>query len=351
MTFRVAIVGTGFGVRAQAPGFRAAGVDVAAIVSARAERAEAAAREHRIPAWYASADYARMLAEVKPDIVSIVSPPVHHAPQTLAALEAGAHVICEKPFAMNTAEAQRMLETAARLGRVHAIDHEFRFVPARRYQKVLIEQGLVGHIRVLEATAFMSARTDPSRAWNWWADETQGGGMLGAIGSHYIDAFRWLSGSEVEAVCATLNVFVKDRPVGETRRAVTADDSAALILKMRNGAQGVMHVSAVMPATYQRLGVYGDKGFVLLEDDERLSGGALGEAARALEIPADYYPPGWKKENFLEAPFAVLTRKVLAAIESKSSLSPNFEDGVRIQAVLDAARQSAREGRWVNVAV
>jgi predicted dehydrogenase len=350
MTIRVVVVGTGFGTRVQVPGFRAvAGVEVAAIVSGRAERAQAAARELNIPAWYAEADYARMLAEVKPDIVSIVSPPVHHAPQVLAAIEAGAHIICEKPFAMNTAEARQMLAAAERAGRIHAIDHEFRFVPARQYQKALIERGFVGDIRALEATAFMNARTDPNRAWNWWADAAQGGGMLGAIGSHYIDAFRWLTDSDVAAVSATLNIFIAERPDGAARRPVTADDSAALVLKMKNGAQGVIQLSAVMPTTYQRLGVYGSQGFVILEDDKRLSGGQLGEAAHPLEIPAHYTPADWNEANFLEAPFAMLTRKVLAAMKDGGQVTPNFADGVRVQAVLDAARQSARAARWITV--
>jgi predicted dehydrogenase len=345
---RVAIVGTGFGARVQAPGFRVhPEFELAAIVSASPERAAAAAQE--LGGLRAYTDYARMLSEVKPDLVSIVTPPGLHAPQTLAALDAGAHVLCEKPFALTAAEARQMLARATALKRVHVIDHEFRFLPARHYQKTLVDRGYVGAVRALEVTHFATGRADPQRAWNWWSDAAQGGGMLGAIGSHYIDTFRWLAGSEVAAVSAQLTTFIAERPFAGGRRAVTADDSCSLLLRMQNGVQGVINLSIVAAAPVMRLTVHGSGGALLVEDDLRLSGSHTDEPLRPIEIPAEFVPAGWRDDRILVGPFALLAGRMLAAIRGGAPAAPDFADGLRVQSVLDAARESARTGRTVEI--
>src|SRR5437588_479938 len=127
---RVGIIGTGFGGAVQAPGFRCInGAELVAIASARMVRAKAVATEFGLS--HAFDDYRKMLETVPLDLVCITSPPYLHHEMTMAALDVGAHVLCDKPFAMNADEAAQMLQRAQRSGLVHALDFEFRFVPAR----------------------------------------------------------------------------------------------------------------------------------------------------------------------------------------------------------------------------
>src|SRR5262245_37608614 len=121
---RVGIIGTGWGASVQAPAFRCvAGAELVAITSGRLERAQAVAQEHGIP--QAFDDYREMLDKANLDLVSIVTPPYLHHEMTLAAIAAGAHVICEKPFALDVRQASEMVEAAERAGCINVVDHEF----------------------------------------------------------------------------------------------------------------------------------------------------------------------------------------------------------------------------------
>src|SRR5262245_7042844 len=140
--FRVAIFGTSFGRTVQAPGFqRHPGFELVAIAGADAEKAARVGAELGIPK--ASGDWRRMLQEVPLDLVSVVTPVDLHHPMMLAALERGCHVLCEKPTALHRFQAAEMRAVAARCGRVAAINHEFRFFPARRYALELVREGAI----------------------------------------------------------------------------------------------------------------------------------------------------------------------------------------------------------------
>ena len=184
---RVGIIGTGFGAAVQLPGFQCVdGVEVVAVVSGRLDRARAVAAEHGVP--HAFTDYREMLRAVPLDLVSVTAPPYLHYEMTLAAFAAGAHVLCEKPLAMNTQQAKEMFAAAERAGRVHAVDHEFRYVPARATVKRLIDEGAVGDPYFVRIADLVASR--PERYYGWWFDRARGGGLLQAIGAHYVDALR-----------------------------------------------------------------------------------------------------------------------------------------------------------------
>ena len=117
---------------------------------------------------------------------------------------------------------------AQHYGRVHTVDHEFRYLPARYYQRVLVDQGYIGEPVLLEATLMSTMRWDPQRPWCWWMDAVQGGGVLGAIGSHFIDGFRWLTGREVRAVTAALHTS-PPTPCAPCRTATNGVPSPAMI--------------------------------------------------------------------------------------------------------------------------
>ncbi len=363
---RVAVIGTGFGARVHIPGFLAhAETNVVALCGASEDKTRDIAQQYGVRAVYT--DYEQMLVDVKPDVVSISTPPKLHYDMVMAALQAGAHVMCEKPFAMTSEQATEMCDEAVRLKRIHVIDHEFRYLPARYYQKVLVDQGYIGEPVLLEATVMTGMRWDPIRPWNWWMDAEQGGGVLGALGSHFIDAFRWLSGRDVRAVTAQLSTTpqYKKRPLadGSDRRDVTSDDSATVILEMDHkrsdkqtdkpgsGLRAVINLSAVAGGEAMRLAVHGTEGALVVEDDLRLWGRRRGEPLNLVEIPPEYEPPLWiPDENLLLGPFIKLVGLMVDAIRERPLLPlPNFADGVAVQRVLDAARLSSKEGRRVEI--
>lgn len=348
---RVAVVGTGFGARVHLPGFLSrADTMVVALCGRSEDKTRDTAARYGVRAVYT--DCAAMLADVQPDIVSITAPPATHHDLAVAAFEVGAHVLCEKPLARDVAEAQAMLDAARRHNRVHVVDHEFRYLPARYYQRVLFDQGFVGEPLLLEATFMSAMRWDPDRRWNWWMDADRGGGLLFAIGSHFIDAFRWLTGREVRAVTAQLHAAIPERPLpGGGLRAVTADDSATLVLEMDGGLRGVINLCAVAGGETQRLAVHGSEGALVVENDRRLFGRRRNQDLREVPIPPEYEPPVWvPDENILLGPFVKLVGLMVDTIEGTALHSPpTFADGVAVQRVLNAARESSASGSRVVI--
>jgi predicted dehydrogenase len=354
-SLRVAVIGTGFGGRVQLPGFLSHPETLlVALCGTQEQKTKEIAAQYGVKAVYT--DYEQMLVDVRPDLVSVTTPPKWHNPMAVAAFQVGAHVLCEKPLAMNVQEAEEMLSIAKQFGRVHVVDHEFRYLPARYYQRVLLDQGYIGEPVLLEVTYMSSSRWDPARPWNWWMDADQGGGLLGAIGSHFIDAFRWLTGREVRAVTASLYTTpqYKQRPLpgGSGDREVTSDDSGVLVLELDGGLRGVIHMSSVAGGETMRLAVHGTEGALVVQDDLQLWGRRRGEPLSLIPVTSEYEPPVWvPDENLLLGPFVKLVGLMVDQIRGRAIVSlPTFEDGLAVQRVIDAAHQSSREGCRVELA-
>ena len=210
-TIGIGIIGTGFARTTQLPAFRACeGARLVAVASGRRENAERVAREFDIPV--AAADWREVVSRADVDLVSIVTPPSTHAEMTLAALDAGKAVLCEKPMALDAGETERMRRRAAGSGLLAHLDHELRFLPARRLMREMILGGRVGRVRHAKFLFRADSRAAAGRGWDWWSDAASGGGVLGAIGSHAVDTLRWLLGAEVSEVYATLSTHVAKRP-------------------------------------------------------------------------------------------------------------------------------------------
>ena len=240
---RVGVIGTGFGSLVQIPAFRAhARAEVVAVASGTPGKARKAADALGVP--HAFDDWTKLVA-ADLDLVSITTPPHLHHAMALAALNAGRHVLCEKPMAMSAREAEEMLSGAERARRIHALDHELRFNPNRRKVRRLIEEGFIGAPRHVLLTAVNASRHDPTKPWGWWYDDAQGGGLLGAVGSHQVDLLRYWLG-EIASVTGTAVPFVPERPLpeGAGRRRVTADEFSTFSLRFRSGAIGTVLLSA-----------------------------------------------------------------------------------------------------------
>lgn len=336
----IGIIGTGWGARVQVPAFRSVGLEVTALAGSQAEKTRRIASELGV-AWHTTS-WQDLLARPDVDLVSIVTPPGLHKAIAVAALEAGKHVLCEKPTALNVAEAEAMLAAAAaHPSQLALIDHELRFLPALRLALDLIAQGAIGAVRHAEIRAISSSRSDPRRPWSWWSDASQGGGILGAIGSHQIDMLRYLLGDEVAIARGLTHTFIVERPdeAGQLR-PVTADDYAAATVRFTGGATATLTASVVAPNDEPNsTTIYGADGALRFVGGRLLRSGSGGEFIDITPSHRHVFPEG------IVGDFPQGTVYLGAALRAALSgditaLAPaaTFTDGLATQRVLDTIR-------------
>ncbi|WP_172121861.1 Gfo/Idh/MocA family oxidoreductase [Devosia sp. 919] len=352
---KVGIVGASFARAAYLPALRhVPGAEVIALASGRLDSARSAAAEFDIP--HAYDDWQAMLDGQRLDLVLIATPTDLHAPITLAALEQGAHVLCEKPTAMDAAEAEQMLEHAEALGRLHMIDHELRFNPNRAKVASMIAAGELGEIRHVNIANIGASWADPASRpkGDWWSLAEHGGGRLGANGSHQVDMMRWWLGPVASVVGQALTVIPdrRDKKTGEPWTA-TADDLAYFTLEMQSGALAQVFMSGVAANNIGNLTqVFGSKGTILLDnDDEKLLFAKAGGSFEDITQPdpnADL--PGLNKGIWNVSVVGAL-RELSSAITDgrKLKAGATFFDGLANQRVLDAVKQSTASRAWVDL--
>lgn len=354
----IGFIGTGFARNVQIPAFaRLDGARLVSVSSGRAENAEATAREFGIP--HHSGDWRETVGHPEVDLVCITTPPLFHKEMTLAAAAAGKHILCEKPMAMDLDEAREMAAAVDGNGRISLIDHELRFQPGRIEAREMLRGGAIGTVRHIKGTFQAPHRGDPGLAWNWWSDTASGGGALGAIASHVIDSFHWLLGSRISTVSCQLQSHVKERrdAAGEVRR-VTSDDEANMLVRFEPSelapdATGLVSVSMVEYPKYRnRIDVYGTAGALRIEHRGELFIAKAGEPDwTAIDVNIGEHPEGKADTGFSRA-FNFFARELIDAIllgKTEVAGAARFQDGVDIQAVLDAARTSNVEGRRTTV--
>ncbi len=355
----IGIVGAGFARTTQIPGFKdCVGARVVAIASAHRENAESVADEFKIRHVYN--DWRELVASEDVDLVSVVTPPATHLEITLAALEHGKHVLCEKPMALNAAEAKQMTERAEVAGVLALIDHELRFLKSRRMMRAMLHNGAVGSVRHCNYVFRSDYRGVLEGPWDWWADETMGGGTLGAIGSHAIDSFRSVIGAEVSQVFCLLSSHISQRPEKESgaMRAVTSDDEAKLLFRLADSeltknTTGSASLSVVESGGHEnRLEIYGTTGALMVEETGELWHSPAGSGAwRPVPVDQDSMAAGMRAGSWSRG-FTALSGAIIDALhEGKTTVegAATFADGYRAQLVLDAARASNRSGCWANV--
>lgn len=277
---------------------------------------------------------------------------------TLAALDAGKAVLCEKPMAMNADEAQRMTERACEAGVLALIDHELRFLPGRVKLREMLHRGEVGQVRHAKLTFRSDSRADVARSWNWWSDKTQGGGALGAIGSHVVDGFRWLLGAEVSEVCCNLATHIREgKDETGQLRAVTTDDEANLLLRfadgeLTDGTTGNASMSLVEPGKPEhRLEIFGALGALMIEEGGELWQSKVGDGEwKRVETERGELAQGMRGGGWARG-FTAFSGEIIEALQAGRMTvegAATFEDGYRTQLVLDAARRSHESGCWAK---
>lgn len=345
---RIGIIGTGWGARVQVGAFREAGLDVVAIAGDNAQKTRQTALELGVNPF----DDWRALVSSDVDLVTIVTPPSEHLAMATAALQAGKHVLCEKPTALDTGEAEQLVATAAaHSNQLALIDHELRFLPSFRAARSFD----AGAVRYVEIRYASPGRGDRTRGqWNWWSDAAHGGGIWGAVGSHFVDAIRYLIG-EVTAAQAMLVTIIGERPHDGGLRRVTSDDFAAVNLRVGDHVVASIACSVVAsgpdePAT---ITIHGENGALRLTGEELLHARRNESFTRVAGSDLAKRPGNSFGGAFGSGTYhlgVALTKALDHGDRDAITPAATFADGLAQQRVLDAARESARnEGRWVGV--
>ncbi|MEH7336323.1 Gfo/Idh/MocA family oxidoreductase [Neobacillus drentensis] len=320
-------------------------------------------------------DWQRLIERDDIDLIDIVTPNHTHAEMAIAAAEAGKHVFCEKPLAMTLDEARRMLKAVQKSGVVHMIGHAYRYAPAVQYAKKLISEGRLGRIYHVRATYLQDFIVDPNfpLVWRLRKDVT-GSGALGDIAAHILDLARFLVGEFTE-VTSMMETIIKERPLekasfglkaiaDETSKGmVEVDDATAFLARFENGAMGVFEATRVAAGNRNgnRFEINGEKGSIrwdlenmnnlqvyFTDDEPGLQGfRTINCTEEHHPFAAAYWPPGLIIGY--EHTFINLMADLMDGITNGYSPSPNFVDGVRNQAVLDAVERSAASRQWEKV--
>jgi predicted dehydrogenase len=337
----------------------------AAAVKAAAERQGWASAE---------TDWRELIARPDVDLVDICTPGDLHAEIAIAALDAGKHVLCEKPLANTPAEAEAMTAAAQRAaarGIRSMVGFNYRRVPALALARTLVAEGRLGEIRHVRATYLQDWLTDPAFPLTWrLVRERAGSGALGDLGAHIIDLAQYLTGEPVTAVSGSTTTFVSERPVRgwvayEPRGAVTVDDAAVFTARLGAGTTlGSFEVSrfAAGRKNALRLELNGSLGSVAF-DLERLNelefhdhaGNALTAGfTRILVTEHDhpYLSAWWPPGHVLgwDVTFSHEIADLVTAIATGTQPQPSFADGLQVQRVLAAVQESAAsDSRWITV--
>lgn len=353
----VAVVGTGFGQKIHIPGFQIHHrTEVVAVYHRDREKAQAIAQSHTIPHACQSLEEIVALPEVQ--AVSISTPPFLHYDMAKTALEAGKHLLLEKPMTLSATEAIALHQLAIAHNVTAMMDFEFRFVPIWQRFAELLAEGYVGQKRFINVACLVSSRADATRPWNWYSRKEQGGGMLGAMGSHVFDYLTWLF-APVQRLCGRLSTTIPARPDSATGewQPVDADDACNLMLELTDGTLCQVTLSSV---TYNGRGhwieVYGDRGTLILGSDNqkdyvhgfKLWGGKAGEPLQELPVPDRLEFPKTYADGRL-APFLRVVDHWVKGIDEGRSPVPSLREGVYSQLLMDLTHQSHQSSSWVEV--
>jgi predicted dehydrogenase len=332
--YRVGICGAGFGVRAHLPAF-VAHPEFEVVALASPHSAQGIAAERGIPHAFASC--AEMLKGVDVDVVSVAGPPFTHRDDVVAALSASKHVICEKPFALNVAQAEEMLAAAQRAGTATAVMHEFRFVPQRQALKELVVNGHLTPLREIEVTHLMTMLRDESmRARSWWFKRECGGGMAGAVLSHLIDTANWLAGRAPVRSTGYLRTAIAQRRDAQGTFETTVDDGAFALIDYGDGLVARVSTDGTTAVESLTVAVHGAGRTAVTSgtsfDDMRLFS-IDDEETNELECsPAPYVRYASVDRH---VPFVIeLLDEFFKQIEKGTGAVPSFAEAVETQRVL-----------------
>jgi predicted dehydrogenase len=336
--------------------------DVRCVVGgSRRDHTQAFAATWGIPRAYDSLD--AMLDAEPLDALLVLTPNKAHHPTTLAGLSRGLAVLCEKPLGLTAREAREMTEAAGRAGVTTMVPFTYRFMPANRYLKELLDEGWLGQPYHLNLRYYTGFGRSGAYAWRFDLGEA-GSGISGDLGSHWVYLARWYFG-EVRAVTSVHSRVVPRGPRPDHAPYEAAEDAALMLLEFENGATGSLHLSSLAhePGPFgqrHELDLHGSGGTLRAMCDwrtiQRVEGCRADEAVpHEMPIP-DHIWAGARRDTVHDTYRDVfrtqdhMTRGFVTAVAEGGPASPDFADGLAVQRVLEASGRSAREGRRVTIA-
>ncbi|MER1995941.1 MAG: Gfo/Idh/MocA family oxidoreductase [Arthrobacter sp.] len=378
---RVAMIGHGFMGAAHSQGWRVAPrffdlparPEMALLVGRDAARAEAAARKW---GWeQTETDWRTAVEREDIDVVDIVTPGASHAEIAIAALEAGKHVLCEKPLANTLTEAEAMAAAAERAAGKAMVGFTYRRVPAVTFARDLVQSGAVGEIRQVRAVYLQDWLVDSEAPLTWRLQKDEAGsGALGDLGAHAVDMAQFITGQNITAVSGTLNTFVHDRPLlGEAsglagtatqeRGTVTVDDLALFTTRFDGGAMGSFEATRMSTGRKNalRVEVSGSRGAVSFDLENMNYLGFYDATAPAdrqgftnimVTEPSHPYMSAWWPTGHMlgyEHGFTHQVRDLMESIAEDRQPEPSFAEGLQVQKVLSSVeRSAANESSWTK---
>ena len=335
---KIAVAGGGYGAKVPLPVLsQLEEFEPVAVWSRRAERAAELAAEHELA--LGTDDIDELLAHPGLEAVHVATPVCMHAEVAIAAARRGLHVICEKPLAMDLAQAREVAAAVDEAGVVCVVNYGRRFQQAREQLLQRIAE-VAGAPRMLSISLVFDDHAEPgSRPFTWVQDASLGGGRLQGYGVHDLDLLVEAFG-EVGSLAAATEVGVREREAPDgTPRTVTAEDAYVILVRFRGGGLGQISLTAT--ARHKRgdvIEVHGSEGTVRLDAGERLHWGRAGE-----ELQTE----GPLEANSKKA-YARVARNFFAAIRDGATPEPGIDEALRVQALLDAVRRADDERCWVE---
>jgi predicted dehydrogenase len=376
---RAAVIGLGFVGRAHLEALRRQGISVQGLLGSSPERTKEVCHALHVERAYQSLDDLAQDSSV--DVVHVCTPNYLHLDEAKASLEAGKHVLCEKPLAMDTRQSAALIKIAKERGRVGGVAYNLRYYPLVQEARSIVERGLIGEPRLVHGSFLQDWLFYPTD-WNWRLEPNQSGELrvVADIGTHWLDMAMWITGRKVTELCADLATVLpsRRRPHGRVESfqehqggefdevKITTDDYASVLLHFEGALRGVMTVSQVSAGRKARLWfeVDGSEGSLawnaespntlwigrrkepnqeMMKDPALMSPAARGYAAY----------PGGHTEGYPDT-FGQLFKDFYAYIAAGDLNAPRrfptFEIGHEELILCDAIAASSRERRWVHVA-
>lgn len=339
---RVGIVGCGYGASVLLPGFRAdSRVRVVAIAARDRARVEAAAQAGNIE--HAYGDWREMLETANLEAIAVAVPPWAQKEIGCCALANGVHVFAEKPLAMNVQEATELAQAAAASSCANVVDFNFREIAAFSAARDLLQEGAIGPLRHIAVTWHVESYANRARLSNWKADQDAGGGSLFNFVSHSLNYLEEFAGPIQGLSARTARIPGDARP---------NDSFVSMAFEFANAAAGNLVMSA---AAYRgsghRIDLYGEDGTLVLENTTadymrgfRLSLAKRPDAFSDVEVISPEQDI-WEDGRVL--PVSRLVRQFVDWAETGKRAASDFAAGLRVQKLIQAARDSHRTGQWI----
>ena len=342
----VAIIGTGFGADTHLPAFNECkNANVYTIFGRNDKKIDALSVKYKIKNKFKN--YQELLKDKNIDLISISLPPSLQFKYVNEALDAGKHVLCEKPFTCNKDEAYSLYKKAKKNKLINAVGFQLRFQPARKIIKNFLLGDDLGEIISVNLSYDFSSRIQNKPNYNWWSSSKDGGGVLNAMGSHKIDLLRWWFGDpdEVYANNYIYNKSLKDQ--NNLTKKVDAEEISQIIFKFKKNISCTLNISSVAIGwKASTINIYAEKGSLFLEGEENLNFIRKTTAKHNLNEKEIYLEKSWISGSIWRATFY---RQINALIDSlannKKFEGANFYDGYKVQEIIHKIKESSIQNK------